>query len=268
MSGFGYKEFMHTGYFTIDEFENTGVKACFSARIGGISPSPYNTMNLGYKSGDIKENIDSNFDILCGAAGFKKEDLVLSDQVHSNRCRVVGEADRGKGVLRESDIKSVDGLTTNAQNTALCIFTADCVPVFLYDRVKDAVALCHAGWRGIVSGIIGNTIDTMVKAYGTKPSDLIAAIGPSIGPCCFNVGYDVVKTFKNVFGDLNGIIIEEEGRYRINLWSAADSMLRDAGLRPEGIVNSALCTSCRGDLFYSYRRDGSLTGRMISIIQL
>lgn len=268
MSGFIHKECRGVGYYIVEEFEKAGVKTCFSTRVGGISPSPYDTMNIGYKSGDDKGNIDSNFEILCSAAGFKRENLVLSDQVHGCTCRAVGESDRGKGILRESDIKAVDALVTNTKDTALCIFTADCVPVFLFDREKKAAAICHAGWRGIVLNIIGKTIDTMEKTYGTRPEDLITAIGPSIGPCCFNVGPDVVKAFENVFTDFNGIIINEAGRYRINLWAAAERLLRDAGVDHGRIINSALCTSCREDLFYSYRRDGSMTGRMVSIIQL
>lgn len=268
MSGFSYKECKGAGYFTIDEFENYGIRTCFSTRIGGISPIPYNSLNLGYKSGDLKENIDSNFDMLCSSAGFKKEDLVLSDQVHGNRCRIVGESDRGKGIIRKSDIIAVDALITNSINTAPCIFTADCVPVFIYDRAKNAAALCHAGWRGIVSGVIGKTIDTMEKNYGSRPEDLIAAVGPSIGPCCFNVGFEVVEEFKNVFSDCKSIIINANGNYRINLWSAAYCQLKFAGLDSGSIISSDLCTSCSSNLFYSYRRDGSSTGRMVSIIQL
>lgn len=268
MSGFSYKESNGLGYFAIDEFEDDGAKTCFSARLGGISPDPYSSLNLGYKSGDAVKNVDDNFDVLCSTAGFKKENLVLSDQVHGIVCRVIGEADRGKGIIKDSDIREVDAMVTNARDTALCIFTADCVPVFLFDRQNMAVGLCHAGWRGIVSGIIPETVSTMRKTYGTLPENLIAAIGPSIGPCCFNVGPEVAEIFEKIFKGCRDIIINKEGRYKIDLWNAAISMLYSAGLNPESIINSGLCTSCRGDLLYSYRRDGAKTGRMVSIIQL
>ena len=268
MPGFKYNFLKGAGYYSIESFENTGkVRTCFSSRIGGVSEGMYNSLNLGYKSGDKKTDIDKNMNILCDAAEFNINDLVLSDQNHGSNCKIVNSGDRGKGIIIESDILGVDALVTNCRNLALCIFTADCVPVFLLDTENDVIALCHAGWRGIVGNIIPKTIDTMRRNFNTKPEKLLAAIAPSIGPCCFNVGTDVIKEFQNLFGDGENIIINENGNYKINLWNAAKEQLVKAGIESD-IVNSEMCTFCNEKEFYSYRRDGKSTGRMVSIIQL
>lgn len=269
MFGFRYRFSNGVGYFTIDEFERTGkVLTCFSSRIGGISAPPFDSLNLGYKSGDKKENVDENFKRLCGAAGFKFDELVLSDQVHGDKCRTVGYGDRGKGTIYDSNIRETDALITGSRDTALCIFTADCVPVFLLDTENNAIGLCHAGWRGIASSIISKTISQMAENYGSKPSCIMAAIGPSIGPCCFNVGPDVADRFESLFKGRANIVIKDDAGLRISLWEAAKTQLMDTGINPDSIINSGLCTSCKGDLFFSYRRDNSKTGRMVSIIQL
>lgn len=268
MSGFSLNHAGDVSFYTIDEFENTGkVKTCVSLRTGGVSSGQYGTLNLGYKTDDDKSNIDRNLDILCSGAGFNKSNMVISDQVHGDRCRVVYEEDRGKGIVKESDIDGIDALVTDRRNIALCIFTADCVPVFLFDERNHAIGLCHAGWRGVVNRIVPKTIDMMASHFGTVPGDLTAAVAPSIGPCCFEVGADVAVQFERTFGRSGGIIIEEKGSLRINLWNALKTQLENSGIK-RNIINSGLCTYCNEDKFYSYRRDGSKTGRMVSILQL
>lgn len=269
MSGFSRKVDGGVGYYIIDEFEkNLGVKTCFSTRNGGVSEGPFSTLNLGYKSGDVIINIDKNIAALCDAAGFNIENLVFSDQIHGDVCRIVGKSDRGKGVTRESDIEGVDALITSERDVAICIFTADCVPVFIVDDVKEVIALCHGGWRGIVNGIVPNTLNIMKDYYGCKPKNITAGVGPSIGPCCFYVGEEVVNEFRKAFTDTRDMIIYEDGRFRINLWNAVTEQLKIWGLKSNNILNSKLCSSCNNSEFFSYRRDGCKTGRMISILQL
>lgn len=252
MSGFSRKVSGEVKFLSIDEFEEIGkVRTCFSTKLKGINYSR-----------------DENIATFSRAAGFNMCDMVLSNQVHGNTCRVVGYGDRGKGVVRESDIKGVDALITNEKGIALCIFTADCVPVFLLDSENHAIGLCHAGWRGVVNGIVPKVIETMNQNYGSNAHNVIAAIGPSIGPCCFNVGQDVVREFNGIFKNTEDIIIKKSGKYSINLWNAVKSQLVYSGLNMESIICSNLCTSCNEELFYSYRRDGQKAGRMISILQL
>lgn len=256
-------------YYTVDSFENTGrVKTCFSTRIGGVSTGGYHALNTGLKSGDDILNIRRNIDLLCYAAGFNTENMVFSDQVHGNNVRIAGREDIGKGAVRSSDIRQVDALVTGDKNTAICIFTADCIPVFLYDFERNVAALCHAGWRGIINGIIAKTIDIMSSSFNSNPCCIKAAIGPSIGPCCFEVGEDVAGVFKMHFKDTEGILLYSGGKSFINLQSAARKQLMGSGVRDNNIIESGLCTSCNDNMFFSYRRDGSKTGRMISIMEL
>lgn len=269
MSEFEYKESGNVGYFAIRKFEESNrVKTCFSTRVGGVSEGSFYSLNLGYKSGDAKDNIDENFNILCKASGFDINNMVLSDQTHEAKYKIARGNDRGKGIVLDSDICGIDALITNERNVALCIFTADCVPVFLFDSTKNAIALCHAGWRGVVKEIIPKTIEAMKAEYCSEAENMFAAIGPSIGPCCFNVGQEVVMEFKNVFDDINQIVISEKGKIRIDLWKAVEVQLIKAGLLSENVTQSKLCTSCDNEKFYSYRREGSKTGRMVSILQL
>lgn len=269
MPGFRYGLSDGVGYFTIDEFERGGkVSTCFSSRIGGVSESPYESLNLGFKSGEAFDNVRRNFARLCDSAGFKVEDLVLSDQVHGDICRSVGYGDRGSGIVSDGDIHRTDALTTDSRGVALCIFTADCVPVFLYDPENAAIGLCHAGWRGVVNGIVSKTVSEMKRDYGSRPSSVMAAIGPSIGPCCFRVGRDLADRFRGIFGGTGNIVIEDDYGFRIDLWEAVKTQLVGSGIRVVSIIESGLCTSCRESLFFSYRRDGASTGRMASIIQL
>lgn len=269
MQGFELKYQNGVGYYSIKGFEDTGrVKTCFSTRTGGVSTGGYTSLNLGFSSGDDRSNVIRNIEILCSSAGFKMDDMVISDQVHGDRCRIVGAADRGKGVIGESDIKGVDALITVDRDVCICIFTADCVPVFLLDDERGVIALCHGGWRGIIGGIIPKTINKMAESFKSSPDGIKAAIGPSIGPCCFEVGEDVRKKFEEEFEDDCGVIIDNGTKHNINLWKAAYLQLKNAGLNENNIINSNICTCCRSGMFYSYRRDGACTGRMISMMKL
>ncbi|KPU44026.1 laccase domain protein YfiH [Oxobacter pfennigii] len=269
MAGFKYNIDNNAAFYSVDGFgQSNKVKAITSTRIGGVSEGTFYSLNTGYKSGDEKYKIDENIKILCHAAGFEMDELVLTDQVHGSNCRVVTAKDCGKGIIKESDIKAIDALTTNEKEVGLCIFTADCVPVFLYDNKNEAIAVIHAGWRGVVSKIINNTIELMNKTYGTSGEDIIAAIGPSIGPCCFEVNGDVKDKFVNLFGKDEEIIIKYKERYKLNLWNAINKQLLLKGIQSKKIINSNLCTSCNHNEFYSYRRDGSQTGRMVSMLKL
>lgn len=267
MSGFEYGNINGVGYYTINDLEETGmVKTCVSSRIGGVSEGGFGSLNLGFKTEDNRHNVERNLDILCSAAGFCKEDMVFSDQVHGDRCRAVKESDRGKGTVIKSDIEGIDALITNEKGLALCIFTADCVPVFLLDTKNEAIGMCHAGWRGVINRIVPKTIEQMKINYGTAGCDIIAAVGPSIGPCCFEVGDDAASKFHDSFGGNSDIIINNGSIIKVNLWSALKLQLEALNVRR--CVISELCTCCGSDKFYSYRRDGAETGRMISIMQM
>ena len=212
--------------------------AAFSTRIGGVSEAPFDTLNLGRLAGDDPERVAANRFRFAAALGAEGELLHYSRQQH-------GAVVRRAGTPGEPG----DGLWSDAPGEPLLIFTADCLPVVLARAggERPAVAALHVGWRGLLAGIV----QAGAGALGGGP--LTAAIGPGIGPCCYEVGEDVAEPFRERFGAR----IVHEGR--LDLWGAAEQTLRAAGA--DDVARVDLCTACNPDLFFSHRRDGERTGR-------
>ncbi len=180
--------------------------------------------------------------------------------------------DRGKGALtRSTAIPECDGLITDSEDVWLALTFADCVPILLHDPVHRAVGIAHAGWRGTVAGVARAAVEAMTRAFGTEPADLVAAIGPSIGPCCYEVGPEVVAAAEAslpspdvaISGPSNS---NKPGNACLDLWAANRSVLIDAGVQPDKVETAGMCTSCNRDRFYSHRGDGGRTGRFAAII--
>jgi polyphenol oxidase len=212
-------------------------RVVFSTRVGGVSEPPFATLNLGKKLGDDLDRVEENRRRLCEHAGAPLDRLAMNYQVHSPR---VNRAEAGaKGTPG-------DALWTDERELPVLALTADCVPVALVRRSgKPAVCVVHAGRIGILDGVLAEA----ARALG---DDLAAAIGPAIGPCCYEVGDEVANPYRARFG--NAIA----GAGRLDLWQAADVALRQAGV--EHVHRFDLCTACNADLFFSYRRDGSPRG--------
>lgn len=259
-------------YYTFDNLEKAdGITHCFSTRIGGVSKGYYSSMNLSFTRGDSYDDVLQNFKLICEASGFSYENLVFSDQIHETKVICVGSKDCGKGIIKDSDIKGVDGLMTNQANVVLTTFYADCVPLFFYDVQKKVVALSHAGWKGTVNKIGLKTVEKMKAVYGCNPKDIIAGIGPSIGECCFEVDPPVANEFldKLEFGD--EFVREHKSlanKYNIDLSGINKRILTDAGVLPENIEIAGLCSKCNSDVFYSHRVCGSNRGSLAAFIQL
>ena len=160
-----------------------------------------------------------------------------------------------------------DAVITDKKRVALGIWTADCLPILMIDRSKKVIAAVHAGWRGIWRGIIEKTVSEMTKAFGCSPPDIVAGIGPGIGPCCYEVGTDVKSLFQSSHEDHQEFIQEREGRTYLDLSRVAQLELTKAGIPPTNIATIPLCTACRKDLFFSFRRDKK-AGRQLSFIML
>lgn len=186
--------------------------------------------------------------------------VVCMDQVHSGTVAVI-ENDR------ELVIPKTDGMITKNKNITLGVVTADCLPILLYDPVHEAIGVAHAGSRGLLKNIIGNTIKAFVKNFDTDPQDLIVAIGPSIEQRCYTVGKDLIKLYKTAFAHYNSVYIEGNGTFFLDLRSVAVQDLRHEGVLKENIAVSPTCTKCTPEKFYSYR-GGDQTGRFISVISL
>lgn len=160
-----------------------------------------------------------------------------------------------------------DAVVTDKKRVALGIWTADCLPILMVDGSKRIIAAVHAGWRGIWRGVIERTVNAMAKTFESAPTDILAGIGPSIGPCCYEVKEDVVSLFRNSYGSRDQLIQEREGRTYLDLSRTAQLELSKAGIPPANIEAIPLCTCCREDLFFSFRRDKK-PGRQLSFIML
>lgn len=257
-------------FITFDALKNIPfIRHGFSTKIGGVSQGVYDSLNLGLKTGDCAFDVRQNIKLFTVGVGLNYENLVISDQVHGDVIKIVLEADKGKGYFKERDYSSVDGLITNIPGIPLLTIFADCVPLYFVDTTKKVIAVSHAGWKGTRLKIGKKTVEMMVRHYDSDPKDIIALIGPSIGKCCYEVDQSVINEFENSFENVSSFTIpKKDGKYMLDLWTANKIVLLEAGLWDKNIRISNLCTSCHSDLFYSYRKENGVTGRMGAIIQL
>lgn len=247
------------------------VKHAFSTRLGGVSQGVCSTMNLSFSRGDEESAVRENYRRMAQALGVPDDSFVFSMQTHTTNVRVVTEEDRGKGLTKPLNYRDVDGLITNIPGLCLTTFYADCVPLFFVDPVHKAIGLSHSGWRGTVGKIGQVTIERMGEVYGTNPSDVIAAIGPSICQDCYEVSFDVIKEFQNQF-DLkywNELFYQKEnGKYQLNLWRANEIVLEEAGVLKDNIAVTNLCTCCNPEILFSHRASHGKRGNLAAFLLL
>jgi YfiH family protein len=223
-------------------------------RHGGVSDAPYDRLNISYMVGDRPENVTENLRKIRGIVD--AANLVYMNQLHGNGILVLREGD----FTTSDEAPSADALITNTPRLALMVKQADCQAVVLFDTEKEVVAIVHCGWRGNVRNILGRVIALMKQEFGCEGSDLLAAISPSLGPCCAEF-----VSHKKIFPQsFNRFMV---GKNYFDLWSLSCSQLVEAGLREENIELAAICTRCRTDLFFSYRGDGT-TGRFATVAML
>lgn len=264
-----YKEMI---YLTFPLLENTGlVRHLFSTRMGGASRGIYSSMNLSFSRGDNKEDVDENFRRIAQILDSTPEHIVCSKQTHTTNVRKVTEEDLGKGVVRETDYDDVDGLITNVPGIILATFYADCVPLYFVDVKKGAIGLSHSGWRGTVNRMGQVTLQAMKRAYGTEPSDVMAAIGPSICQDCYEVGEEVADAFRKSFPNEWEYLIrkgKEEGKYQLDLQETNRRILLAAGVLPENIAVTDICTCCNSELLFSHRGSNGKRGNLGAFLEL
>jgi YfiH family protein len=245
------------------------VKHGFSTRIGGVSSGECKSLNLGFNRNDTRENVLENFKRVGNALEIELENMVLSNQVHGCRVKIVDNKDRGKGIITKSDIVGYDGFCTNEKEVALVTFYADCVPVFFIDPQKKVTAASHSGWRGTVKRISAVTLELMKREFGCCLKDIEIAVGPSIGKCCFEVGEEVYKEFEREFPWAKEYCeVKSNNKYNISLQDIISRTLIEAGAMPEKICISNICTKCNNETFFSYRGDEGKTGSLAGFIQL
>lgn len=243
------------------------IRAGFSTRNGGVSGGRFASMNCGLHVGDDQSDVVTNRTRLAQAAGFDFDAWTNAEQVHGHRVVQVTAAMRGKGrAALEDSIPGADALVTDVPGVMLAAFFADCVPLYFYDPQHDAVGLAHAGWKGTVLGIAETTVREMQRLYGSNPAQLRAAIGPSIGACCYEVSSLVADHVREIDGGAASLHPKNESKYWLDLKQLNRHIMIKAGIVPSHIELSMLCTGCRTDLFFSHRLEAGKTGRMAAWI--
>jgi hypothetical protein len=231
-----------------------------SSRHQGFSDPPYDSFNLSFHVGDEPEKVLKNRQLLSSKLGFLIEDFVTLKQVHGANIVKITEKNRGQGAFDyKSAIEAADGMITNLPGICLMVLIADCVPMLFYDPNQQIIGVAHAGWKGTTEKIAENMVNTMVKQYGARPKDIIVCIGPSIGPCCYEIRSDVIKEIQNNLG--GELIIFKDNRYYFDLWRANKVQLFNLGIGYQNMELSGFCTKCRRDIFFSFRGERGRTGR-------
>ena len=246
----------------------TGVRHGFSTRCGGVSPAPWDSLNLGPGRGDGSAGLKENYRRFCTAIGTEPARPVLSQQVHETTVRLCTADDAGKGLLRERDY-TADALITQEPGLALTVFSADCGILLLHDPVRRAVGAVHAGWRGCAGGIVEKTVQAMESHFGSRAEDLQVAIGPCIGRCCFETDADVPAAMEAALGADAAPYLEQRGqKWHVDLAGLNRQWLLRSGVRPAHIDVCGLCTVCHPELFWSHRKMGQARGLQCAMIAL
>lgn len=262
---------LSVGSTQVVSFHHLQVRHGCSTRVGGVSPEPWGALNAGFTVADDPANVWENRHRFAACLGVENVPWLLS-MTHGTEVAVVGEKlpipqDRSKA---NRPRYQADACVTDQPGVPLNLTIADCVPVFFHDPVVGCIGLAHAGWRGTVGGIVMRTLETMSRSYGSQPENVRIGIGPSIGPDAFEVGSEVVEEFQAAFGEVPGLIrpLPEGGKAKVDLWKANTVMALRAGAQESNIAVSGWCTHSHPELFFSYRRDRGVCGRLLAGIIL
>ena len=237
-----------------------------TTRQGGFSLEGYYGLNLGLSTGDDVLHVEQNRQRLFNVLGFNHTRKIFARQVHGNHVAVIDDSMPGVS-FSDSGVASIpdtDALVTCCKNTALFILTADCLPVFIVDPQTPAIGLAHAGWKGSLLNIAAETVQTMVQTFGSKPENCIAWLSAAIGPCCYEVSQEMIEQFQTQYPEMTGFYHER----MLDLPSVNRYQLLQSGLLPENLHQTRYCTRHDAGLFYSHRRDASISGRIASFICL
>lgn len=295
MNGWSMIQQSGISYMQLDVFAQTDlVVHGFSARMGGVSQDNYRSLNLGLHVGDDCKKVLENRRKFASALGVSFRDMIIPAQVHGDQIALVRRQQAGSGACDLlSVISGADALVTDEPGLPLCTLHADCVPIFILDPVRKVIGLAHAGWKGTILKIGAKTLQYMQRVFKTKPEDCMVGIGPSIGPCCYEVDFPVLQQIVAAFSsaklhllvnksneqvknvqrkqkekDISDKVLMSDRVY-FNLWEANRLSLIESGVQPEKIWIACICTKCHQDKFFSYRGvNGQATGRMGAVISL
>ncbi len=263
-----WKKYQGVEYIAIPDWSEKGVNIAFSARHGGDSQPPFHSLNMGLHVGDNPESVIGNRRQFMNIVGLDLDRMVCCQQVHGSRTAKINEVQAGRGAKDyAASLPGIDAMATGTPGLILSAFYADCIPVFFFDPINRAVAIAHAGWKGTMDRIVLNTVQTLLEGFGCKPGDIEAFIGPGIGRCCFQIHPDLAEKVSKAFPEFDDII-DKNSKIYWDLRLTNQKILIKAGIKPEKIIDCGLCTSCRTDRFFSYRRENGETGRMMAAIGL
>lgn len=246
--------------------EEDGVLQFFTTRLGGVSRPPYQSLNLSFTTQDDPYAIQENRSLV--ETTFQTRLSKWANQVHGDNVLAIKERLSLDSINELPQDRTADAIVTALPGISLTIYFADCLPIFIFDPVSRVIALVHAGWRGTLKGVARNAVKNLASEFGVNSENILASLGPSIGPCCMEIKSDVLEQFKSSFHYWPQLIKRIKQHCYLDLWLANFLQLREAGLLPDNIFISQLCTSCNNDLFYSNRRDYGITGRMAGVILL
>jgi YfiH family protein len=235
-----------------------------STRTGGVSKPPFNSLNLGFHVGDDPDRVLRNRRALAKSMGIPLNRFTIAKQIHSGNVRIITDEMRGSGSMdQENAVESTDAMVTDRTGICLTILVADCVPMLFFDPVQRAIGVAHAGWKGTLQLIAQKTVMTMETAFGSRAENIMVGIGPSIGPCCYRVGSDVISRIENIFPTAQGLILHQsdDGAGYFDLWKANVDQLIALGIEIKNIELARICTQENTDLFFSYRHQHGDTGR-------
>jgi YfiH family protein len=251
-------------YITIPHWREQGVIIAFTARQGGVSSPPYQSLNMALHVGDQAELVWANRKRLAGIWDLSLEQMVCCQQIHGSQVACVNSEMAGLGAKDYgTSIPGVDALTTDQTGIILATFYADCLPIFYFDPRQRVVGIAHSGWKGTMGRIAVKAVNTMVQVYGSKVEDLEVFIGPGIGPCCFQIQADLGQKVCAAFPEFD-VIMYRNSEIFWDLSLTNRKILEQIGIEPDKILECGLCTSCNTDRFFSYRRENGKTGSIIS----
>lgn len=242
-------------------------RAVFSSRSGGCSQGGCASLNLGLHRGDAPEHLAENYRRFCRATGLPLEKLVLSAQTHTTNLLQVDSSFAGMGLARPLSYQDIDGLLTQEPGLPLVTFYADCTPLLFYAADRHIAAAAHAGWRGTVADMAG-TVVRRLQSLGAAPEHIYAAIGPSAGPCCYQVDEKTAAHFRAIAPECIKADPREQGKFLADLWLANRLLLQRAGLPEQNIATAGLCTICHPETFFSHRVQGDARGALAAMVML
>lgn len=243
---------------------HVGLVHAVTTRHGGVSPAPYASLNLSTSTGDSLANVNANYDRLAAALHTTRARFATTWQVHGTRVLRATEETAGR-----IDDKA-DGIITDLPDLPLTQRYADCTPLLVYDPRQHVIGMGHAGWRGTVDGMAAALVQALHDTFGSRPADLVAVVGPAIGPCCYEVGDEVTAAVRHTFPAAASLLTVPEasvtGKPHFDLWAANAWQLHRAGV--EQVEVAGICTRCQHETFFSHRGDGPLTGRFGAVMML